>query len=124
MEVEEGVAVGDSLLLIVHGSAYSILSHYTLPSSLSSALLRLHQLVYLGVAGRTDTKEDRKQHFHKNANNNQEQKVSSLTVSALLNLPRIECAEEEDDQTNNALGIPPLHLSCSAVTGWHSGADV
>lgn len=45
-------------------------------------------------------------------------------VSVLLNLPGIESAEEEDDQTNNALSIPPLHRSWGAVTRWLSGVDV
>lgn len=56
MEVEKGVAVSHSLFLIVHSSAYAVLSHHTL-SNCPSALLCLHQFVYLGVTGRTDTIE-------------------------------------------------------------------
>ncbi len=56
VEVEKGVAVSDSILLIVHGSAYAILSHHTLFNR-PFILLRLHQPVYLGVSGRTDTRE-------------------------------------------------------------------
>lgn len=32
VEVEKGVAVSHSLLLIVHGPAYAVLSHHTLSS--------------------------------------------------------------------------------------------
>lgn len=40
----------------------------------------------------------------------------------VLTIPCIESAEEEDDQTHNALSIPPLHLSW--VSGGLRGADV
>lgn len=56
MEVEKGVAVSHSLFFIVHSSAYAVLSHHTLSNCLS-ALLCLHQFVYLGVTGRTDAIE-------------------------------------------------------------------
>lgn len=42
----------------------------------------------------------------------------------VLNPPGVESAEEEDDQTNNALSIPPLHMSLGAVTRWFSGVDM
>lgn len=42
----------------------------------------------------------------------------------VLNLPGVESAEEENNQTNNALSIPPLQLSWGAVTRGFSGADV
>ena len=47
-----------------------------------------------------------------------------MMALVLLSLPGIESTEEEDDQTNNALSIPPLHLSWGAVTRRFSGADV
>lgn len=53
MEVEEGVAVSDSLLLVVEGSPDAVFSH-VLFHSRPRAFLRLHQLVHLGVAGGTD----------------------------------------------------------------------
>lgn len=42
----------------------------------------------------------------------------------VLNLPGVESAEEEDDQANNALSVPQLHLPLGAVTRWLTGADV
>lgn len=53
MEVEKGIAVGDVVFLIVHGPAEAVLAHHTL-SGRAFALLRLHQPVYLSVAGGTD----------------------------------------------------------------------
>lgn len=113
MEVEKGIAVSDSVLLIVHGSAYAVLSHHTL-SSCPTAFLCLHQLVYLGVTGRTDTGEEtesvQKYKYYKTGH-----QISFVLVLALVNIPSIESAEKEDDQTNNALSIPPLHCSWAAV---------
>lgn len=42
----------------------------------------------------------------------------------MLNLPGVKSAEEENDQTHDALSIPPLHSSRGAVTGGGGGADV
>lgn len=47
-EVEEAVAVGDALLLVVIGTVHPALCCCLSPSS-SSALLRQHQLIDLGV---------------------------------------------------------------------------
>lgn len=54
--MEEGVAVGDSLLLVVHGPSYSVLPCRVLGSDGQTlVLLRLHQPVHLGVVGGADT---------------------------------------------------------------------
>ena len=59
-EVEEGVAVGDPVLFVVHGTSDPALTVGGLVvCSQSLALLCLHQLVYLCVVGRTDAVEDK-----------------------------------------------------------------
>lgn len=40
------------------------------------------------------------------------------------NLPGIQSAEEEDDQTNDSLSVPPLHPTLGVVTVRRSAADV
>lgn len=58
-EVEEGVAVGDSLLFVVHSSSHSILPCRGLAvGGQNLAVLSLHQLVHLGVVGGADTVAD------------------------------------------------------------------
>lgn len=42
----------------------------------------------------------------------------------MLNLPGVESTEEEDDQTYDALSVPPLHVISSAVSRGLSGAGV
>lgn len=54
-EVEEGVAVGDSLLFVVHGPSGSVLPYCDLRGGQNLTLLSLHQLVHLGVVGGADT---------------------------------------------------------------------
>lgn len=111
VEVETGVAVSDFLLLIVHGPAYAVLSHHTL-SNCPSTLLGLHQLVYLGITGRTDTREGTERaSVQKYKSNKTGHRIALVMDLARPNLPGIESAEEEDDQTNNALSVPPLHRS-------------
>lgn len=59
VEVEKGVAIGDSVLLIVHSSAQAVLPDHALFNRPSR--LRLHQLVYLGVTGGSDTSREDKE---------------------------------------------------------------
>lgn len=63
-EVEKGVAVGDSLLLVVHGPSYSILPRLVLGiDGQTLSLLCPHQPVHLGVVGGADavnTRTDRR----------------------------------------------------------------
>lgn len=54
-EVEEGVAVGDSLLFIVHGPSDSVLPYWGLCDGQTLSFLGLHQPVHLGVVGGADT---------------------------------------------------------------------
>lgn len=54
-EVEEGVAVGDTLLFVVHGPSHSVLARVGLGvCGQALALFSLHQLVHLGVVGGAD----------------------------------------------------------------------
>lgn len=54
-EVEEGVAVGDSLLFVVHSPLHSALACVSLGvGGQALALLSLHQLVHLGIVGGAD----------------------------------------------------------------------
>lgn len=119
MEVEKGVVVRDPLLLIVNGSEYAILSHNTF-SSWASALLCLHQLVYLGVAGWTDTRRQKEE----GVKEKQEHHKTWQEWECGFGLPGVESAEEEDDQTDNTLSIPPLHLLWDAVARCLWGADI
>lgn len=45
-------------------------------------------------------------------------------IFLLLNVPGIEGAEEEDDQANDALGVPPLHHPWAAVSWCLGAADI
>lgn len=53
-EVEEGVAVGDALFFVVYGPSDSVFTCHLFVSGQTLALLSLHQLVHLGVVGRSD----------------------------------------------------------------------
>lgn len=48
----------------------------------------------------------------------------SRMILLLLNVPGIEGAEEEDDQANDALGVPPLHHPGAAVSWCLGAADI
>lgn len=54
-EVEEGVVVGDPILLVVHGPSCPVLLHRGHVGRQTLAVFRLHQPVHLGVVGRADT---------------------------------------------------------------------
>lgn len=57
-EVEEGVAVGDTILFVVHSPANSIFPYRGLLNGQTLTLLGLHQLVNLGVVRGADTVAD------------------------------------------------------------------
>lgn len=117
MEVEERVAVSDSLLLIVDWSPHAVFSHVIFHSR-PRAPLRLHQLVYLGVAGWTNATRQKQAVQEKNKSQ------ILLIIFHVKNLPGIKSAEEEDDQTHNPLSVPPLHLSRAFLTRLIAGADI
>ena len=56
-EVEEGVAVSDAVLLVVHGPPDAVLAHGGLRHGQDLPFLGLHQLVDLGVGGGADAAE-------------------------------------------------------------------
>lgn len=104
MEVEKGIAVGDTVLLVVHGPAYAVLTHHSLSRG-PFALLRLHQPVYLSVTGGTDAAGGTEIVSEPPTS----ERAYSRMILLLLIVPGIEGAEEEDNQAHDALGVPPLH---------------
>lgn len=114
--MEEGVAVGHPVLLVVHGTPDSLLvcgipriHGQTLP------LLRLHQPVDLSVVGGADAAKSSASGFAESLHGN----TCRFFCSSI---PGVEGAEQEDNQSHDALSVPPLRfpwgLSGSGSRWW------
>lgn len=113
--MEEGVAVGDGIFFVVHGPMDSVLLYCGHSSGQTLAVLSLHQLVHLGVVGGADTEKDRNVRVHLETQPEMESdvlKTVNLIHNPLVNanneVPGIKSTEQEDNQSHNALSVPPL----------------